>query len=98
MDKPSNEAFGTLSKRGHSYATGTTKTLENVINNLWDPKDNPDGFVSLGLAENVLQSFPQPKPFTVADDMSKSQALMHEELTSFVKDSVRRIPLDYHRE
>ena len=29
------------------------KPLGNVINNLWDPKDNPDGFISLGVAENV---------------------------------------------
>lgn len=28
-------------------------TLENVISNLWDAEDNPDGFVSLGVAENV---------------------------------------------
>lgn len=55
MDTVSNDALSTLSKRGHSYATGTKKTLENVINNLWDPKDNPDGFVSLGVAENVQQ-------------------------------------------
>ncbi len=53
MDSPVNETLRTLSRRGHSYATGTKKTLENVINNLWDPEDNPDGFVSLGVAENV---------------------------------------------
>lgn len=53
MDTTSNEAVHTLSRRGHTYATGTKKTLENVINNLWDPEDNPDGFVSLGVAENV---------------------------------------------
>ena len=38
------------------YATGAKKTLENVINNLWDPEDNPDGFISLGVAENVKTS------------------------------------------
>ena len=27
MDSPSNEALGTLSKRGYSYATETKKTL-----------------------------------------------------------------------
>lgn len=53
MGDISNEAVLTLSGRGYSYATGSRKTLENVINNLWDPKDNPDGFVSLGVAENV---------------------------------------------
>ena len=53
MDTTSNEAVHTLSGRGHAYATETKKTLENVINNLWDPEENPDGFVSLGVAENV---------------------------------------------
>ena len=59
MDTTSSEVAHTLSRRGHKYATGTKKTLENVINNLWDPKDNPDGFVSLGVAENVQSSRPQ---------------------------------------
>ena len=53
MDNIPNEAARTLSRRGHKHATGAKKTLENVINNLWDPEDNPDGFVSLGVAENV---------------------------------------------
>ena len=53
MDATSNETARTLSRRGHIYATEGKKTLENVINNLWDPEDNPDGFVSLGVAENV---------------------------------------------
>lgn len=56
MGTTSNEAVRTLSRRGYSYATGSRKTLENVINNLWNPKDNPDGFVSLGVAENVKSS------------------------------------------
>lgn len=68
MDNIPNEAARTLSRRGHKHATGAKKTLENVINNLWDPEDNPDGFVSLGVAEN---------------------ALMHEELASYVKDSIQ---------
>lgn len=53
MDTTSIETARTLSRRGHSYATGAKKSLENVINNLWDPEDNPGGFVSLGVAENV---------------------------------------------
>ena len=53
MDTPSNETLGTLSRRGHSYATATKQTLGKVINDMWDPDDNPDGFVSLGVAENV---------------------------------------------
>lgn len=70
MDTTSSEAARTLSQRGHRYATGAKKSLENVINNLWDPEDNPDGFVSLGVAEN---------------------ALMHEELANYVKDSIKTL-------
>lgn len=53
MDTTPSETACTLSRRGHVYASGTKKDLQNVINNLWDPEDNPDGFVSLGVAENV---------------------------------------------
>ena len=53
MAIPSNDSVRSLSMRGQSYAKEPKKTLENVINNLWDPEDNPDGFVSLGVAENV---------------------------------------------
>lgn len=53
MEIQSNKAIWTLSSRGHSYAQGPRMTLENVISNLWDAEDNPDGFVSLGVAENV---------------------------------------------
>lgn len=70
MGTTSNEAVRTLSRRGYSYVTGSRKTLENVINNLWNPIDNPDGFVSLGVAEN---------------------ALMHEEMTSYVKDAIQTL-------
>ena len=53
MNNTEDETISTLSRRGHTYATGPKKTLEDIINNLWDPKDNPDGYVSLGVAENV---------------------------------------------
>lgn len=53
MDATSSEVARTLSRRGYKYATGSRKTLENVINNLWDSEDNPNGIVSLGVAENV---------------------------------------------
>ncbi len=66
MDTASNETARTLSRRGHIYATGAKKTLENVINNLWDPEDNPDGFVSLGVAENV-KSYRIKSHITVAN-------------------------------
>ena len=49
----SSKTICTLSQRGHGYATGPKKALEDVINNLWDPEDNPDGILSLGVAENV---------------------------------------------
>ena len=53
MDAKSSETVCTLSQRGYEYATGSKKTLEDVINNLWDPENNPDGILSLGVAENV---------------------------------------------
>ena len=53
MDTKSSETICTLSQRGHGYATGPKKALEEVINNLWDPETNPDGILSLGVAENV---------------------------------------------
>ena len=53
MEIRSKKADCTLSSRGHSYAEGPKQTLQDVIRNLWDPEDNPDGFVNLGVAENV---------------------------------------------
>lgn len=36
-------------------ATGeSTELLMSILNNLWDEKTNPDGYVSLGIAENSL--------------------------------------------
>lgn len=44
-----------LSERGQSWAQGASDLLIwKVLNNLWDPKDNPNGYVSLGVAENAL--------------------------------------------
>ena len=53
MHTKSSEPICTLSKRGHGYATEAKKALEDVINNLWDPENNSDGILSLGVAENV---------------------------------------------
>ncbi|KAK2755777.1 putative secondary metabolism biosynthetic enzyme [Arachnomyces sp. PD_36] len=44
-----------LSHRGNVAASPSRKmALLGVINNLWDPESNPDGFISLGIAENAL--------------------------------------------
>ena len=85
MDTTSNETAHTLSRRGYIYATGAKKTLENVINNLWDPEDNPDGFVSLGVAENVKSCQIKGR---ITELTYRMQALMHEELASYVQTSV----------
>ncbi|KAK2926359.1 Pyridoxal phosphate-dependent transferase, major domain [Fusarium oxysporum f. sp. vasinfectum] len=45
----------TLSKR--AQATGEKAKgalLWEIMPNIWDPKSNPDGYVSLGVAENSL--------------------------------------------
>lgn len=44
-----------LSARGqHFAAEGEGQLIWTVIKDLWDPKTNPDGYVSLGVAENSL--------------------------------------------
>lgn len=44
-----------LSTRGNSWAKqGPDMIIWKVIPNLWDPVSNPDGYVSLGVAENSL--------------------------------------------
>ena len=43
-----------LSRRGQVIASIAEKfAFLDILKNLWDPKTNPDGFVSLGVAENV---------------------------------------------
>ena len=44
-----------LSARGERIEAETNKVeMWKVIQDLWDPKDNPNGYVSLGMAENWL--------------------------------------------
>jgi aspartate/methionine/tyrosine aminotransferase len=44
-----------LSSRGEKIEKETNKVeMWKVIQDLWDPKDNPNGYVSLGMAENWL--------------------------------------------
>ena len=44
-----------LSKRGREWASHSSDlTIWQVLKDLWHPEQNPDGFVSLGVAENSL--------------------------------------------
>ncbi|KAH7222605.1 pyridoxal phosphate-dependent transferase [Fusarium redolens] len=44
-----------LSKRGEVFATPTSKMpMLDVVSDLWHPEANPDGYISLGVAENTL--------------------------------------------
>ncbi|SCO16914.1 unnamed protein product [Fusarium fujikuroi] len=44
-----------LSKRGEVFATPTRKMpMLDVVNDLWHPETNPNGCISLGVAENTL--------------------------------------------
>ncbi|RMJ25282.1 hypothetical protein PHISP_03858 [Aspergillus sp. HF37] len=46
---------GMLSTRGQAaVAEGSNSMLWDVISNLWHPETNPDGYVSVGVAENAL--------------------------------------------
>ena len=50
-----NGTTGLLSERGNVSAAPAKKQLIfDIINNLWHPETNPDGYVSLGVAENAL--------------------------------------------
>ena len=43
-----------MSTRGRIYADPShKKPMLDVVCNLWHPETNPDGYVSLGVAENV---------------------------------------------
>lgn len=58
-----------LSKRGQNWAAGGAELLIwKVLKDLWDPSDNPNGYVSLGVAEN---------------------ALMHSELSKYIKENIQ---------
>ncbi|CZR48717.1 uncharacterized protein FPRO_03962 [Fusarium proliferatum ET1] len=44
-----------LSKRGEVFATPTSKMpMLDVVNDLWHAETNPEGYISLGVAENTL--------------------------------------------
>ncbi|EXL63312.1 hypothetical protein FOCG_01668 [Fusarium oxysporum f. sp. radicis-lycopersici 26381] len=46
---------GNLSQRGEVFATPTSKMpMLDVVNDLWHAETNPDGYISLGVAENTL--------------------------------------------
>jgi hypothetical protein len=46
-----------LSKRGEVFATPTSKMpMLDVVSDLWHPEANPDGYISLGVAENVKEN------------------------------------------
>ena len=52
---PEEASYGLLSTRGAEATTPSGRQqLFEVINNLYDAETNPDGYVSLGVAENAL--------------------------------------------
>ena len=64
---PSEASYDLLSTRGaEAAAPSGNQQLFDVWSNLYDAETNPDGYVSLGVAEN---------------------ALMHTEMTRYIKDS-----------
>jgi len=61
-----------LSQRGREWAKlGPDMLIWKILQDLWDPETNPNGYISLGVAEN---------------------ALMHEELSSYVHNNLK-LPL-----
>ena len=74
-----------LSLRGQVVAkAGEEQDALAILRDLWDPETNPNGYVSLGIAENVgivSLSIRQPP--------NSTQSLMHDELQEFINSSVR---------
>ncbi|CAF9940925.1 hypothetical protein IMSHALPRED_002227 [Imshaugia aleurites] len=79
MDTPSSDAACTLSQRGHTHATAAKKDLQEVINNLWDAVDNPDGFALMHeeMADYVKDSIQalRTHAFTYGDSFYGSKRL-----------------------
>lgn len=76
---PDRRGTETLSTRGQgAVANGPSRTILDVISNLWHPKTNPDGYVSVGVAENTLMhdvlleylyaNFKIPAPYLTYND------------------------------
>ncbi|KAL5614294.1 hypothetical protein BROUX41_004404 [Berkeleyomyces rouxiae] len=62
-----------LSKRAEPIACQTPLTkIWAVIANVWDPKTNPTGFVSLGVAENSLMHSTLAEKLPIPSDISSS--------------------------
>ena len=58
-------ATGGLSHRGEKAQARYAQMapLFDIMKDLWDPETNPDGFISLGVAENVCFAFNPLGPY-----------------------------------
>ncbi|RJE18673.1 hypothetical protein PHISCL_08995 [Aspergillus sclerotialis] len=55
LSAPTSRASKMLSSRGQTAREdGSKGIIWDVISNLWHPETNPDGYVSVGVAENIL--------------------------------------------
>lgn len=52
--------LGHLSARGSEFADPSNRPVVlDILSNLWHPDSNPDGYISLGVAENVGVRIPR---------------------------------------
>ncbi|KAI1613793.1 1-aminocyclopropane-1-carboxylate synthase [Exophiala viscosa] len=56
MSSNAQSQLSTLSSRAqaHAHPGAIGSPLWDVVNDLWHPQDNPNGYVNLGIAENLL--------------------------------------------
>ncbi|KAL4947214.1 1-aminocyclopropane-1-carboxylate synthase [Aspergillus filifer] len=51
----SSKASNTLSQRGqNALDLGSKRITWDIISDMWDPEENPNGYLSVGMAENTL--------------------------------------------
>lgn len=79
-----------LSRRGARYALPANKNqVLDILRDGWHPTDNPDGFLNLGVAENVSTprlGLGEEPPFDAL------QTLMHSEMLDFIGKQVGYTP------
>ncbi|KAH0263469.1 PLP-dependent transferase, partial [Aureobasidium melanogenum] len=83
----------TLSERGRAMAQTSLKArLQPLLSNIYHPKDNPNGIVDMGTAENVRQhslysSLTSPNQYP--------QHVMTKDVSSFANTKIRTSPHDF---
>ncbi|CAD0088506.1 unnamed protein product [Aureobasidium vineae] len=82
----------TLSERGRVMAQASTRArIEPLLSNLYHPKDNPDGIIDMGTAENVSQADLFTMTSITVTNLT-GQHPMTKDVSDFANSNIRTIP------